>query len=105
MYHPLTLFNDVIKAICQGVLASCEEAPAVECVLLAQETDSVADDLGTDTGTDLSQVDWPAEQTNDPTISVFDKCSNQDISLPSTNCTLTERVSKVSERLIHLNIV
>ena len=64
-----TLFNDVIKAICQGVLASCEEAPAVECVLLAQETASVADDLGTDTGTDLSQVDWPAEQTIDPTIS------------------------------------
>ena len=64
-----TLFNEVIKAICQGVLASREEAPAVECVLLAQDTNNVADDNGPDIGTDLSQVDWPAEQTMDPTIS------------------------------------
>ena len=64
-----TLFNEVIKAICQGVLASREETPAVECVLLTQETNNVADDNGQDTGTDLSQVDWPAEQTMDSTIS------------------------------------
>ena len=64
-----TLFNEVIKAICQGVLASREEAPAVECVLLAQDTNNLADDNGPDIGTDLSQVDWPAEQTMDPTIS------------------------------------
>ena len=64
-----TLFNEVRKAICQGVLASREEAPAVECVLMAQKTNNVADDNGPDTGTDRSQVDWPAGQTMDPTIS------------------------------------
>ena len=72
IYLPTTrkfLFNDVIKAICQGVLASCEVAPAVECVLLAQDTAIDADDIGTNPGSDLSQVDWPAEQAMDANIS------------------------------------
>ena len=30
----------IINAICQRVLASCEETPAVECVLLAQAMDA-----------------------------------------------------------------
>ena len=63
------LFNDVIKAICQGVLASGDEVPAVECVLLAQDTAIDADDIGINPGSDLSQVDWPAEQAMDANIS------------------------------------
>ena len=63
-----TLFNEVIKAICQGVLVTKEEVPAVECVLLAQDTALDVDDVGVNTGSDLTQVDWPAEQTMDATI-------------------------------------
>ena len=63
-----TSFNEVIKAICQGVLASKEEVPTVECVLLAQDTAVDIDDVDTNIGSDLNQVDWPAEQTMDATI-------------------------------------
>ena len=63
-----TLFNDVIKAICHAALVSVEEAPAVECMLLAQDASIDDDKAGTDTGSDLSQVDWPAEQTVDTTL-------------------------------------
>ena len=63
-----TLFNEVIKAICQGVLVTKEEVPAVECVLLAQDTALDVDDVDVNTGSDLTQVDWPAEQTMDATI-------------------------------------
>ena len=63
-----TLFNEVIKAICQGVLASKEELPAVECVLLAQDTAVDIDDVDTNIGSDLNQVVCPAEQTMDATI-------------------------------------
>ena len=59
------LFNDVIKAICQGVLASKENIPSVECVLLAQNASIENDEIGTDSGCSLSQVDWIAEQTVD----------------------------------------
>ena len=55
------LFNDVIKAICQGVLASKENIPSVECVLLAQKASIENDEIGTDSGSNLSQVDWVAE--------------------------------------------
>ena len=63
-----TFFNDVIKAICQAALVSVEEAPAVECILLAQNASIDDDEACTDTGSDLSQVDWPAEQTVDTTL-------------------------------------
>ena len=62
------LFNDVIKAICHAALVSVEEAPAVECILLAQNASIDDDEAGTDTGSDLSQIDWPAEQTVDTTL-------------------------------------
>ena len=52
----MKFFNDVIKSICQGG----------KWFVLAQEIDNVADDIGPDTRTELSQVDWPAEQTMDP---------------------------------------
>ena len=45
-----------------------EEAPAVECILLAQNASIDDDEAGTDTGSDLSQIDWPAEQTVDTTF-------------------------------------
>ena len=62
------LFNDAIKAICQSVLASSEKAPAVECVLLAQDTSIGSDEVGSDIGSDISQVDWQAKQTMDSTL-------------------------------------
>ena len=63
-----TLLNDVIKAICHAALVSVEEAPAEECILLAQNASIDDDEAGADTGSDLSQVDWPAEQTVDTTL-------------------------------------
>ena len=42
-----------------------EEGPAIECTLLAQNTSIEA---GADTGSDLSQIDFPAEQTVDNTL-------------------------------------
>ena len=45
-----------------------EEAPAVECILLAQNASIDDDEAGADTGSDLSQEDWPAEQTVDTTL-------------------------------------
>ena len=45
-----------------------EEAPAVECILLAQNASVDDDEAGADTGSDLSQKDWPAEQTVDTTL-------------------------------------
>ena len=50
------LFNDAIKAICQSVLASSEKAPAVECVLLAQDASIDNDEVGSDIGSDISQI-------------------------------------------------
>ena len=63
-----TLFNDVIKAICHAALVSVEEAPAVECLLLTQNASINDNEAGTDDGSDLCQVDWPAEQTLDATL-------------------------------------
>ena len=63
-----TLFNDVIKAICHAALVSMEEAPAVECILLAQNASIDDDEAGADTGSDLTQVDLPAKQTVDTTL-------------------------------------
>ena len=63
-----TLFNDVIKAICHAALVSVEDAPAVECILLAQNASINDDEAGTDTGSDLRQIDCPAEQTVDTTL-------------------------------------
>ena len=63
-----TLFNDVIKAICHAALISTEEAQAVECVLLAQNSSLDEDEADTDAGSDLSHTDWPAEQTVDATL-------------------------------------
>ena len=51
------LLNDAIKAICQSVLASSEKAPAVECVLLTQDASIGTDEVGSDFGSDISQVD------------------------------------------------
>ena len=62
------LFNDAIKAICQSVLASSEKAPVVECVLLAQDASIGSDEVGSDIGSDISEVDWQAEQTMDSTL-------------------------------------
>ena len=62
------LFNDAIKAICQSVLTSSDKAPAVECVLLAQDASIGSDEVGSDIGSDISQVDWQAEQTIDSTL-------------------------------------
>ena len=62
------LFNDVIKAICQGVLASKENLTSVECVLLEQNASIENDEIDTDSGSNLSQVDWVAEQTVDAPI-------------------------------------
>ena len=63
-----TLSNDIIKAICHAALVSVEEAPAVECMLLVQNVSKDDDEAGADTGSDLSQVDWPAAQTVDTTL-------------------------------------
>ena len=63
-----TLFNDVIKAISQAVLDSCEEAPVAECVLLTQSASLNVDEPDTNAGFNLSQIDWPAEQTVDGTL-------------------------------------
>ena len=63
-----TLFIEVIKAICQGVLVTKEEVPAVECVILAQDTAVDVDDVDINTSSDLTQVDWLAEQTLNATI-------------------------------------
>ena len=63
-----TLLNDVIKAICHAALVSVEEAPAVECLLLTQNASINDNEAGTDDGSDLCQVDWPAEQTLDATL-------------------------------------
>ena len=62
------MFNDVIKAICHAALVSVEEAPAVECVLLTQNASINDNEADTDDGSDLCQVDWPAEQTLDTTL-------------------------------------
>ena len=63
-----TLFNDVIKAISQAVLVSCEKAPVAECVLLTQSASLNVDEPDTNAGLNLSQIDWPAEQTVDSTL-------------------------------------
>ena len=63
-----TLFNDVIKAIFQAVLVSCDEAKVAECVLLTQSASLNVDELDTNAGLYLSQTDWPAEQTVDSTL-------------------------------------
>ena len=62
------LFNDVIKAICQSAPSSPQEAADVECVLVAQKMSIDTDEVGTDSGSDLSQNDWRAEQTVDSTL-------------------------------------
>ena len=62
------LFNGAIKAIRQSVLASSDKAPAVESVLLAQDASIGSDEVGSDIGSDISQVDWQAEQTMDSTL-------------------------------------
>ena len=62
------LLNDTIKAICQSVLASPQEAPSVECVLVAKNASVDTDEVGTDSGSDQSQIDWHAEQTVDSTL-------------------------------------
>ena len=41
------------------------EASALQCVLLAHNASIDYDEAGTDTGSDLIQVDWPAKQTVD----------------------------------------
>ena len=51
------LFNDAVKEICQSVLASPQQAPAVECVLVAQNMSIDPDEASTDSGSDLSQID------------------------------------------------
>ena len=60
--------NDAIKEICQLVLASPQEAPAVECVLVAQNVSIDTDEVGTDSGSDLSRIDWRAEQIVDSSL-------------------------------------
>ena len=62
------MFNDVIKAIFQAVLVSCEEAPVAECVLLTQSASLNVYEPDTNAGLNLSQFDWPAEQTVDITL-------------------------------------
>ena len=37
----------------------------MECVLVAQNASIDTDEVGTDSGSDLSQIDWRAEQTVD----------------------------------------
>ena len=51
------LFNDAVKEICQSVLASPQEAPAVECVLVAQNMSIDSHEASTDSGSDLSEID------------------------------------------------
>ncbi|MCG8094292.1 MAG: DDE-type integrase/transposase/recombinase [Candidatus Thiodiazotropha endolucinida] len=87
------LFNDAIKAICQAVLAPPEEAPAVECVLVAQHLDLTGDEVGSDSGSDFSQVDWRAEQTIDSTLNRVKtilasghKPTKRQIALEETEC-------------------
>ena len=63
-----TLFNDVIKAIYHAAIVSTEEAPAVECVCLAQNSSLDEKESETNAGSDLSQIDWPAEQTVNATL-------------------------------------
>ena len=59
------LFNN---AICQSVLASSEQAPAVKCVLFTQDASIGNDEVGSDIGSDISQVDWQVWQTMDSTL-------------------------------------
>ena len=40
----------------------------MECVLVAQNASIDTDEVGTDSGSDLSQIDWRAEQTVDSTL-------------------------------------
>ena len=60
------LFNDAI--ICQSALASWKNAPVVECVLLSQDASVGSDEIGSDFRSDISQIDWQAEQTMDSTL-------------------------------------
>ena len=60
------MFNEVIRAISQAVLVSCEEAPVAECVLLTHSASMDIDEPHTNIGL-LSQIDWPAVQTVDGT--------------------------------------
>ena len=46
----------------------CEEAPVAECVLLTQSVSLNVDEPNTNAGLNLSQIDWPAEQTVDSTL-------------------------------------
>ena len=87
------LFNDVIKAICQGVLASKENIPSVEYVLLAQNASIENDEIGKDFGCSLSQVEWVAEQTVDAPINrvrqlllAGHKPTKRQISLEPSDC-------------------
>lgn len=50
------LLNFATKAICQSVSESFEEAPVIECVLLAQNCDISNDEFGTNLGPDLSRL-------------------------------------------------
>ena len=59
------LFNDAIKTIYQSVLTSCEAAPAIECVSLSHNITADNDEYSSDSGSDLSQIDWDAQQTVD----------------------------------------
>ena len=68
-----TLFNDAIKVISQAVLVSCDEAPVAECVLLTQSASLNVDKLDTIALFNISQIDWPAEQTVDGTLNCVRK--------------------------------
>ena len=60
-----------LKPSAKLVLASSEKAPAVECVLLAQNTSIGNGEVGSDIGSDISdisQVDRQAEQTMERTL-------------------------------------
>ena len=62
--------NDVIKAVCCGSLASIEKNPAVECVLLSNDTQIVNDenDILSDTS-GIANINWAQEQLADSVIS------------------------------------
>ena len=50
------------------MITSCEAAPAVNPVPLSQNITAENDECSSYSGSDLSQIDWVAEQTADGTL-------------------------------------
>lgn len=63
------LYPEVLKALFQATLADVCELPAVECIAVSQEVLDASSSEDIEVGTSLSDINWQAEQSNDPSIS------------------------------------